>query len=89
MRVSRPCYDKLHRCPGWAGGGMKYARKAGCDNGHLPRDLYDRRLWRWRPHRCTTCRLVVLPSHVRWVDPSWWAYWAPSRLRVREWRRRR
>lgn len=36
MRLSRPCYDKPHRCPGWAGGGWKSSNdKHPCDNGSI------------------------------------------------------
>lgn len=35
MRFSRPCYDKPHRCPGWAGGGTRSAKKSRCENGSV------------------------------------------------------
>ena len=38
MRISRPCYDKPYRCPGWAGGGMRYAKVDRCSNGRT--DIY-------------------------------------------------
>ena len=38
-----------------------------------PRGPHRRHLASWRPSRCTTCRLLVLPAHIRWVDPTWWA----------------
>ena len=84
--VSRPCYDKIHRCPGWVGGGMKSARVVRCDGGFLDPGLYERRLWKWRCNRCPTCRVLVLPSVIRYADPGWWSY----RLRhaVRELRHR-
>jgi len=77
VRLSRPCYDKMHRCPGWAGGGNRHARVQRCDNGRLrgsiDGSLYERRLWRWRFNRCTVCDVLVLPCAVRYVDPSnWW-----------------
>lgn len=79
MRISRPCYDKMHRCPGWAGGGMRFARVERCDDGRLVggRDgsLFEGRFWRFRFNRCDTCGVVVLPYAIRWVDPS----------RVRDW----
>jgi hypothetical protein len=77
-RVSRPCYDKMHRCPGWAGGGLSYARDKRCDSGRLTID-YASRLWRWRLHRCPTCNVTVLPHAVRWVDPSWLTFWLRAR----------
>lgn len=30
INISRPCYDKPHRCPGWAGGGCLSARESRC-----------------------------------------------------------
>lgn len=73
MRVSRPCYDKMHRCPGWAGGGVRYARVDRCDSGRLPWTAYEGRLWRFRLNRCTTCRVLVLPYVVRYLDPGWYS----------------
>ncbi len=79
---SRPCYDKYHRCPGWAGGGMKCARAVRCDGGYVGRDAAEAGGWNpWRPYRCDTCRLLVLPSHVRWADPGWLRFAAGRRVR--------
>lgn len=70
--VSRPCYDKIHRCPGWAGGGWKRAKHYYCRNGRLDINYEDRR-WKWKVHRCQSCGVVVLPYMVRWVEwRSWW-----------------
>lgn len=69
MRISRPCYDKFHRCPGWNGGGNRYAEVCRCDGGHLG-FAYDRRAWKWRLTRCLTCGVVVLPYMIRYVDPT-------------------
>jgi hypothetical protein len=79
MRLSRPCYDKMHRCPGWAGGGMRFARHDRCVNGRLrPRGrrehIYAGRLWRLRLNRCDTCDVLALPYAVRWMDPRWLTY---------------
>lgn len=74
MRISRPCYDKIRRCPGWAGGGMRFAKVDRCDNGMLDSALYGRRCWRWRLNRCPACGVLVLPYAIRWIDPSWWRY---------------
>lgn len=72
MRISRPCYDKYHRCPGWAGGGMRYAETNKCPNlGYVAVD-YDERLWRWRLHRCNKCGVLVLPTNIRYIDPTYW-----------------
>lgn len=84
MRISRPCYDKMHRCPGWAGGGMRYAKRDRCDGGSLARVIdYDGRWWRWRTHVCPTCEVLVLPYVVRYVDWRW--YWSSVRSRVGLW----
>ena len=83
IRLSRPCYDKAHRCPGWAGGGLKYARRVRCTNGYISID-YTNRWWRWRTWTCNTCNVVTLPSVVRWTSPGWIRFAA----RIR-WDRRR
>jgi hypothetical protein len=84
VRVSRCCYDKMHRCPGWAGPGLRYPKVDRCVDGRLRRDgvmddIYTGFWWRWRFNRCDTCDLVVLPYGVRYVDPTWWRY------RIRAW----
>lgn len=88
MRISRPCYDKMHRCPGWVGGGFRSARVDHCDGGSLDgtRDgsLYEGRLWRLRFNRHHACGVIVLPYAVRWIDWTWWRWWAP--MRFRDWR---
>lgn len=81
-QISRPNYDKRHRCPGWSGGGWVSARYDQCDNGYIKID-YDSRWWPWRFHRCTRCTVLVLPDVVRWLDPTWLLWWISSRL-VRE-----
>lgn len=53
---------------------MRHAKVDRCEGGHLPADMYERRAWHWRFHRCTTCGLLVLPFVVRHADPSHWAY---------------
>lgn len=83
MRISRPCYDKYHRCPGRVGGGMQYAKRVRCTNGYVEIDHEDR-WWKWKMHRCTSCDVVVLPYMIRWVDPSWirnWIGWQIWRLK--------
>lgn len=74
IRISRPCYDKYWRCPGWAGGGTRGPKGADrCDGGSLaPTGYWDNRLWKWRLNHCPTCGLVVLPYMVRWLD---WRFW--------------
>jgi len=73
VRLSRPCYDKPHRCPGWAGGGDRYAKIQRCEGGHL-NDLYEKRLWRLRFNRCDTCDVLVLPYAIQYFGPWWWRY---------------
>lgn len=67
MRLSRGCYDKYRRCPGWIGGGPKYARVKRCEGGYLI-DVYERPLWKWRFHRCSKCDVLVLPYVSRWLS---------------------
>lgn len=80
-RVSRGCYDKFRRCPGWAGGGMRYARVRRCDNGFLK--TYDDNgmlpLWWLRFYRCRKCGVLVLPHFTKNLDPSWLRYRAARR----------
>lgn len=92
FRVSRPCYDKLRRCPGWAGGGLRYARVRRCDNGYLK--TYDEDgmlpLWRWRLYRCPKCQVIVLPYMTRWLDWRWVSYrvarsWRELAYRAQQW----
>lgn len=76
-KFSRPCYDKYHRCPGWAGGGWKSKGEKLCHRengggGYIQVD-YQTRWWRWKTHKCDTCDVIVLPYIVRWTDWStWW-----------------
>lgn len=89
MKISRPCWDKYHRCPGWAGPGWGNPRPGtDCPSGSLSGVIdYDSRWWRWRFHQCPKCAMVVLPywSHV--LDPRfWWGHWA---WRIRLWWRYR
>lgn len=72
-KYSRPCYDKYHRCPGWAGGGWKYGENHMCDNGRINVD-YEDRWWKWKTHRCRVCDVVVLPYMVRYTSPRQWWY---------------
>lgn len=95
MRLSRPCYDKPHRCPGWAGGGWNTAKRddrcpggsvrtKGDDGypGNVPEAMrggYPRH-YPWRFGRCTRCEVVTWP--VAWcnlIDPSMWQ-WKVQRL---------
>lgn len=80
MRLSRPCYDKPHRCPGWAGGGWKFGKKGTCSNGSV-RTNDGSGFWAldldghprshpWRFGRCTKCDVVTWPYNIRFIDPS-------------------
>lgn len=81
MRLSRPCYDKPHRCPRWIGGGMRYPKRDRCDDGRIQIDYTTR--WTWRFWRCNTCDVVTLPYNVQYLD---WRYWAwKIRSLTRQW----
>lgn len=82
MRISRPDYDKYRRCPGWVGGGFRFAKVDRCNNGFLDID-YDKPYWKWLVYRCSICRAVVLPYYIRWVDPSWYYWYISFKLRSR------
>lgn len=81
MRLSRPCYDKPHRCPGWAGGGMHYADDSHpCNNGSIrtrkpdpyPGEYVYPATAKWRFGHCTKCDVVTWPWALRRLDPTWW-----------------
>jgi hypothetical protein len=97
MRLSRPCYDKPHRCPGWAGGGWKSSKADRCENGSICTNN-STGWWvldlsghpgehRWRFGRCTKCDVVTWPYNIRFVDPT--NYIAEVRLWLdrRKWKR--
>jgi hypothetical protein len=74
-KLSRGCYDKYRRCPGWAGGGWKLAETRLChgDNGGYLNVDYNASWWKWKIHRCDNCDVIVLPYMFRWTSPrSWW-----------------
>lgn len=77
MRISRPCYDKPHRCPWWAGGGWRYPRVDRCEGGYI-RGRGEQRAWEYRFHRCPVCNVLVLPYASRWFDPTF-LRWCLSR----------
>jgi len=91
MRLSRPCYDKIWRCPGWAGGGNKYAKNEDrCDSGSIrigpdpDRSWSSVPFWKWRVWKCNTCDVVIWPYVIRYVDPSNW--WYGIKRTGRNWR---
>jgi hypothetical protein len=96
FRLSRPCYDKPHRCPGWAGGGNRFPSEKGeakygrCENGSIrtrmprggePGDDYPG-IRKWHFGRCTNsqCKVVTWPWALRWIDPSWTISWVKWKL---------
>lgn len=94
MRISRPCFDKYWRCPGWAGGGCRHAKVERCPGGSLTSVIdFDSRRWKWKFHQCPECGVWVMPYMVRYLSPTYvfvwvlkskWGDWKYER----EWRRR-
>lgn len=82
IRIARPCYDKYRRCPGWAGSGFRFNKPGNdwCESGTAPWEHFTKSLWQWRPWRCETCGTIVLPSHIRWIAPSWWRFMIQHRV---------
>lgn len=80
MKLSRPCYDKYWRCPGWAGGGPHRAKHTRCDGGSLIIDWQDK-WWKWKLHRCGKCGILVLPYHAKKL--SLFDLWENLRWRFR------
>lgn len=81
-RLSRPCYDKFHRCPGWIGGGPKCAKRDRCEAGRIDVD-YDNKWWAWKFWPCDTCNVVVLPYHSRKLSIPYLIYEAKRKFRNR------
>lgn len=87
LRVSRPCYDKYHRCPGWAGPGLRFNKpgRDWCEGGSLAPfggayykedgTMRGKHWQLWRVNRCPKCGVYVLPYHVRWLDWRWLRFW--------------
>lgn len=76
MRFRRQCYDKPHRCSGWAGGGFRYPRKGSfnsCPNGYMP---YPDTIWKKLSFATCDqkCGTIGLPWASRWLDYSWWRW---------------
>lgn len=82
MRISRPCYDKYHRCPGWSGGGMKLAKVKRCKGGSLATVINYEGPWRWKWHQCPECKVWVMPynwvkfapANIKFKIRMWWKY---------------
>lgn len=82
-RISRPCYDKFHRCPGWNGGGVKFAKRKRCDGGSI-RVNWDDPWWAWKFWPCEECNVLVLPYHSRKLSILWLLY--ELKWKIRNWR---
>jgi hypothetical protein len=80
VRLSRHCYDKPHRCPGWAGGGWTWAKVRRCDAGRIDIDHTSHWTRNWRFHRCDTCGVVCWPIVLQQLDPTYWLHWHFYRL---------
>lgn len=78
-RLSRSCYDKFHRCPGWNGGGPHFAKKNRCDEGRIS---FDKKMWKWRFHGCDKCNVIVWPYVTRYLSIPWLIW----KLRRKEWK---
>ena len=87
FNISRPCYNKFHRCPGSAGGGIHDPRAEQCDGGYLGAH-YAVPHWKWRPARCPQCGVLVLPYMTRWLDPGFLIRWKLAKIpgKLRDWR---
>lgn len=88
-RLSRLCYDKAHRCPGWAGGGGRSAQRDRCENGRIevrlpitPERVLEALEGGINAHpaahpfrfgHCTECAVLTLPWATRNLDPTYWA----------------
>lgn len=79
MRFSRHCYDKPHRCPGWAGGGTHSAKIKRCPNGGYINVNYEDRWYKWKFHHCTDCTVTCWPIVIQELDYGWWG-WRVERL---------
>ena len=82
-KLSRSCWDKPHRCPGWAGAGWKFPKQDYCDGGYitygmsketlasLPADVKYPRWFHFG--QCNKCTVRVLPYWTRKLFPTY--YW--------------
>jgi len=85
----RHCYDKPHRCPGWAGGGWSHPRegKSICPSGSLSAQIWrdDNRFRWWKSYQCELCGTRTIPRVTRWLDPTW-LWWYVRRHVMYDWR---
>lgn len=87
IRLSRPCYDKYRRCPGWIGGGNKYAKVKRCDGGSIESDWGRKGKFNiWKFHKCSKCNVIVFPYVIRYFDPTNWKSELSSlKFRIVQW----
>jgi hypothetical protein len=85
-KLSRPCYDKPHRCPGSSGGGWKFPKVDQCLGGYITFGMSYREYadldcdgleFRRYPRpfalgQCNRCDVRVLPFWTRKLSPFWW-----------------
>lgn len=67
-RLSRPCYDKPWRCPGWSGGGPNKAKKYKCEDGRIQGWSGDKKYPHLYFHRCNECNVITIPFVLRWLS---------------------
>lgn len=99
IRLSRPCYDKPHRCPGWAGGGWKYGKVDRCDNGSIRTRGSTAMFWFedleegypgvnvWHFGRCAKCDTTTWPFALRRLDPTYWLVLFECWIQNLKWKR--
>ena len=92
MRLSRPCYDKCHRCPGWIGGGNKFAKVDRCNGGRINFSFDKSFFFLGKYFRvtgfghCNRCDVLVLPYSIRLLDPTYWKSEAIHKFSLIEWK---
>jgi hypothetical protein len=82
VRLSRPDYDKEHRCPGGiSGGGWKFSKVEHCVGGYVTVRVMDEGYpghpgkYRWHFGHCNRCDTVTWPVALcHLVDPTWWRF---------------
>lgn len=87
MRLSRPCYDKPHRCPGWIGGGPKFGKVDRCEGGYIITRSRVNSHPGEHPFRfghCNKCGVVTWPWATRKLSLFWW--WDHISWRIEAWR---
>lgn len=88
FRISKPCYNKYWRCPGWAGPGWKSTKegKKTCEGGSLARVIDFEGHWKWKFHKCPTCGMIVLPYMAKYITPGYhWGEIKYKIYRMKEW----